>query len=211
MSILANPLHKSPERAFTLQKYLLLHSQHDALQKNLISLESSTSGSTVSSQTSSTETSPSSSPPSSFNGKAFGSGRNHTRSLSITSHTNPSMGRNQAMLSVPDSSRPGLHKRRSSFPPYAHCENGPETEAMALQNREIEDEEMKLARVNQQIKCTLMELLNCEDVRSDRPYRMWIQKRLMDVEVELRGGRMKSCHTGAAGRRRSSVQIDDTV
>jgi len=63
---------------------------------------------------------------------------------------------------------------------------------------EIEQDEVKLKSVNQQIKSTLTELLNCESVRGDRRYRMWVQTRLMDAERELKGGRSRSCE-----RRRS--------
>jgi len=63
---------------------------------------------------------------------------------------------------------------------------------------EIEQDEMKLKDVNQQIKSTLTDLLNCESVRGDRRYRMWIQTRLMDAEKELKTNRSKSC-----SRRRS--------
>lgn len=63
---------------------------------------------------------------------------------------------------------------------------------------EIEEDEMKLKDVNQQIKSTLTDLLNCESVRGDRRYRMWVQTRLMDAEKELKEGKSKSCE-----RRRS--------
>tara|TARA_R110002060_G_scaffold55397_3_gene65907 strand:- start:824 stop:1120 length:297 start_codon:yes stop_codon:yes gene_type:complete len=63
---------------------------------------------------------------------------------------------------------------------------------------EIEEDENKLKDVNLQIKSTLTELLNCESVRSDRKYRMWVQSRLMDAEKELKVSRTRSCE-----RRRS--------
>ena len=58
---------------------------------------------------------------------------------------------------------------------------------------EIKEDEMKLKDVNQQIKSTLTELLNCDSVRGDSRYRMWIQTRLMDAERELKKDRSKSC------------------
>jgi len=58
---------------------------------------------------------------------------------------------------------------------------------------EIEQDEIKLKMVNQQIKSTLTELLNCESVRGDRRYRMWVQTRLMDAERELKRERTRSC------------------
>jgi hypothetical protein len=58
---------------------------------------------------------------------------------------------------------------------------------------EIEQDETKLKMVNQQIKSTLTELLNCESVRGDRRYRMWVQTRLMDAEKELKRERTRGC------------------
>jgi hypothetical protein len=66
---------------------------------------------------------------------------------------------------------------------------------------EVEADEQKLLTVNQQIKTTLTDLLNCEVVRNDSKYRMWIQTRLMDAERELKGSKSRSCS------RRKSVQI----
>jgi hypothetical protein len=52
-------------------------------------------------------------------------------------------------------------------------------------------DEAKLCDVNEGIKRTLTELLNCEAVRSDRAFRTWVQCRLMDTERELRSGRRR--------------------
>jgi len=91
-----------------------------------------------------------------------------------------------------------MKSRRSSFPPYDESpENGE-------RNFEIEEEEAKLANVNMQIKHTLTELLNCEDVRGDRTWRNWIHSRLMDAEGQLKECRLSRCHNG----RRKSVQLD---
>lgn len=68
---------------------------------------------------------------------------------------------------------------------------------------EMEEDESKLKSVNQQIKSTLTDLLNCESVRGDRRYRMWVQTRLMDAEKELKGSRSRSCE-----KRRMSVDVD---
>jgi len=73
-----------------------------------------------------------------------------------------------------------------------------EVPKVTQQQNEIIEDEQKLLNVNQQIKTTLTELLNCESVRGDRKYRMWIQSRLMDAEKEL-----KMRRTTALGRRRS--------
>jgi len=60
-------------------------------------------------------------------------------------------------------------------------------------------EELKLVHINQQIKTTLTELLNCESVRNDRQYRMWVQTRLMDAEKELKHTRRESLDAGRRG------------
>jgi hypothetical protein len=59
---------------------------------------------------------------------------------------------------------------------------------------EIEEDENKLKNVNEQIKCTLTDLLNCEGVRGDGRYRMWVQTRLMDTEKQLTGSRSRTCN-----------------
>jgi len=61
--------------------------------------------------------------------------------------------------------------------------------------------EDSLYELNQQIKSTLTELLNCESVKHDKAYRQWVQGRLMDAEHELKRQR----------RRRSSVINGETL
>jgi len=56
---------------------------------------------------------------------------------------------------------------------------------------ELASQEAKLCHVNEGIKRTLTELLNCETVRDDRAFRTWVQCRLMDTERELRSGRRR--------------------
>jgi len=56
-------------------------------------------------------------------------------------------------------------------------------------------ESHKLYEINQQIKATLTELLNTDSVKQDDKFRVWVQGRLMDAELEMRRQR----------RRRSSV------
>ncbi|TID22347.1 Acyl-CoA synthetase short-chain family member 3 [Venturia nashicola] len=52
-----------------------------------------------------------------------------------------------------------------------------------------------LYEINQQIKSTLTELLNCDGVRHDKIFRAWVQTRLMEAEHQLKKQR----------RRRSSI------
>lgn len=59
---------------------------------------------------------------------------------------------------------------------------------------EVLSEEAKLCSINEGIKRSLTELLNCETVRCDQAFRQWIMGRLLEVEKELRSGRRRrSC------------------
>lgn len=62
--------------------------------------------------------------------------------------------------------------------------------------QELAEEEAKLFDVNEGIKRTLTELLNCSGVKSDRAMRTWVQSRLMEAEKELRVGRRRRSQTG---------------
>jgi len=173
-------MQKSPGRAETLQKYLLLHSQHDALQRHLEKIVPSTPSAPSSNfssmspnrsrydSMSSSSSSPENSPP-------RASTRHHHRGGSVP-HT--------SFLPHP---RPppatSSRRRRSSLPSVV------DERLLGA----IEEDESKLTDVNMQIKTTLTELLNCENVRSDRRYRMWVQTRLMDAEMELKQSRSRSC------------------
>jgi len=64
---------------------------------------------------------------------------------------------------------------------------------------EIEEEEGKLKDVNLQIKSTLTDLLNCERVRRDERYRVWVQTRLMGAERELKGLRWRGWERRRSG------------
>lgn len=179
-----NPTQKSPERAFALQKYLLLHSQHDALQKHLTHITTSLP----------TESpSPSPSPDRFRQGSMSSSAGSEENYLSASPPQHIRHHHRSGSIQVPPSQRPALRTRRSSLP------------AVVTENAliEIEEEETKLKDVNQQIKSTLTTLLNCESVRSDRKYRNWVQTRLMDTEKELKKIRSRSC-----SERRSSEDIN---
>ncbi|KAB2572464.1 hypothetical protein BFW01_g5293 [Lasiodiplodia theobromae] len=56
-------------------------------------------------------------------------------------------------------------------------------------------EDSQLYDVNKQVKAVLTELLNTDGVKHDERFRMWVQGRLMETEMEMRRQR----------RRRSSV------
>lgn len=151
MSINHNPLHASPQRAFNLQKYLLLHSQHNALHTHLATL------------------------------------------LATPSAPTSPTGDDSTLPSVPSSTR----RRGSSLPPSYFAPHA--------ESDEVLEEERKLTNVNQQIKATLTELLNCDSVRQDRLYSVWVQSRLMDAERELKEGRRHSIV--GEGSRRGSWEV----
>ncbi|KAG0652821.1 hypothetical protein D0Z07_0074 [Hyphodiscus hymeniophilus] len=156
MSISSNPTQKDPERAFALQKYLLLHSQHDALQKHLSQITTSVPATA--------DTSPSQSP--SRYGR-HSSVSSDSYSLSSSPETPPNMHVPRNLLPSPSHqrsssvaytpSRPPMRKRRSSLP----------TNIDENTIGEIEEDETKLKVVNQQIKTTLTELLNCASALQD--------------------------------------------
>lgn len=188
MSISSNPTQKDPERAFALQKYLLLHSQHDALQKHLQQIITSMP------TTASTSPSPSQSP-SRYDRNTSISSQSTSLSSSPETPTNIYLSHNP--LPTPTSNR---HHHRSSSVAHRHSRPHIVTRRSSLPTiidesmiGEIEQDEAKLKMVNQQIKSTLTELLNCESVKSDRRYRMWVQTRLMDAERELKRERTTSC------------------
>lgn len=56
---------------------------------------------------------------------------------------------------------------------------------------EVASEMARLFTVNEGIKRSLTELLNCETVRADQAFRQWIMARLLEVEKELRVGRRR--------------------
>jgi len=163
--------NKDPERGFALQKYLLLHSQHDALQKHLDQITPSLP------MAASTSTSQSPDRP------RFGSLSSSPDTDSYLSSSPPFAHHHRSGSMQHQPQRPIFKTRRSSLPTVID-------ESII---GEIAEDEQKLKSVNQQIKSTLTELLNCESVRGDRRYRMWVQTRLMDAEKELKRNRSQSC------------------
>lgn len=170
---------KSPERAFALQKYLLLHSQHDALQKHI----NRVTGSMPDTSTLPTD---------------------RHRNSSVSSDSSNGSDASVSPLSQPMNA---TRSRRGSLPSsfghmqHLHRENRINSLPAVIDEtgvEEIVEVEQKLKNVNQQIKTALTDLLNCESVRSDMRYRKWVQTRLMDTERELKENRSKSCE-----RRRS--------
>jgi hypothetical protein len=153
-----------------LQKYLLLHEQHESLRQHLDELRPPTRQNSLYTPVS---PSPASSPT--------------RRSLS------PDTARRQ-----PPQHSFSLPTRKGSYPSsssssgsqhHDHRHHNLEDGSSPL--AEVAVEEAKLCGVTEGMKRALTELLNCEPVRGDMAFRTWVQCRLMDTERELRSGRRR--------------------
>ncbi|KAI1250151.1 hypothetical protein MGN70_007203 [Eutypa lata] len=161
-SYLESPTGHNTE--FAMQKYLLLHNQHEELLQQMHDLCPSYTGSSTA------VTSPSLSP---------------TRSFSSSP---PSWGSN--------------NHRRSSRSGFGGYRNSHSTLEPVLDETLVEEMaagQQKLSDVNEGIKRTLTELLNCDAVRKDRATRTWVQTRLLETEKELRCGRRRRSSGGSSG------------
>ncbi|KAF7560631.1 hypothetical protein G7046_g3491 [Stylonectria norvegica] len=155
--------------SFALQKYMVLQEQHEELCSRLDSIRPQLSA------TGSIHSSPTSSPT-----------RSSFTSLSSTSSS-----------SSKRHSRSGerRHHPRSHAPCSGWDDINRPSELTTIVDEEticeISAEEQRLFDVNESIKRALTELLNCNSVRGDRTFRMWVQTRLMETEKELRSGRRR--------------------
>ncbi|KAK2008279.1 hypothetical protein LZ32DRAFT_540254 [Colletotrichum eremochloae] len=149
---------------FALQQYLTLHSQHEELRQHLDQIRPMTTCSTsLSSSPSVSPTRSTCSPFGQYPNASSGGRRHHGRSDRRPSLPGPKARRNSSLAPIAD-----------------------ETTIWA-----VAEEERRLFDVNEGMKRALMELLNCEQVRSDSSFRMWVQCRLMDTEKELRSERRR--------------------
>lgn len=173
-------------RELTLRRYLLLQEEHEIIRHHLDEL------STCSSPATTTTTSPIASPTRAFGGH----GKQH--------HCRSSSGTRRASCDAP-TTRPAMRSRTSGrgargigiitgADKMVSMEGEPVMNAAAM--AEMASEEARLFTINEGIKRSLTELLNCETTRSDQSFRQWIMSRLMEVEKELRvGRRRRSCPT----------------
>ncbi|PSK56747.1 hypothetical protein B9Z65_6371 [Elsinoe australis] len=100
--------------------------------------------------------------------------------------------------SASPSASPVSRSPRSSFlrrPSIPSIPEQPESE------HRIDTDEGKLADINNKIKATLTDLLNCDSVRNDERMRNWVQTRLMDAQQSLNERRR---HSSSAAHRRFS-------
>lgn len=90
--------------------------------------------------------------------------------------------------------RGALRAFPSSSPP-ASCRDNHTLENVLDETAlgEVAVQEQRLLDVNEGIKRALTELLNCDLVRGDNSFRMWVQSRLMETEKELRSRRRRRC------------------
>ncbi|KAK3326960.1 hypothetical protein B0T19DRAFT_440983 [Cercophora scortea] len=176
----ANPSHHTHNRDLALQKYLLLHEQHESLRQHLDELRPLPIAFKTTMENTTSAISPTLAP---------------LRTASTTSLC--STATTQSRTSVGPTSGSLYHQpsRRQSLPPKMACSLAGGTDLATVPDEttlsEVAVEEAKLCHVNEGIKRTLTELLNCETVRADRAFRTWVQCRLMDTERELRSGRRR--------------------
>lgn len=173
-------------RELTLRRYLLLQEEHEIIRHHLDELSACSTPSTTATP----------SPVVSPTRGAVGHSRQHRRSDSATRRA-----------SAPQFNAPrGPARSRTSGRGPRQVPMGLITSADKLVSMEGEEpivdaamaemlsEEARLFTINEGIKRSLTELLNCETTRSDQTFRQWVMSRLMEVEKELRvGRRRRSC------------------
>ncbi|KAJ2901726.1 hypothetical protein MKZ38_001536 [Zalerion maritima] len=165
-------------RDLALQKYMLLHSQHQSLRERLDQLRPLVTMTSCNTAVTSPAHSPERSP--------FSPDMTASATFSTTSPYS-SASRSHRRSSMPVRDLPADYRRR-----------GGRLEAVVDERARYETatEERKLFDVNECMKRTLTELLNCEDARTDARFRMWVQCRLMETEKELRVERRRRSSSG---------------
>ncbi|TLD33899.1 hypothetical protein PspLS_01603 [Pyricularia sp. CBS 133598] len=155
-----------------LAKYRLLESQHEALLSHLDSLQLA--------RRPSSQGSSGSSPPS-FSSR---------RSSSASSYYRRRYHSSSARSSTVGGATSPVHIM-SAGP----LETVPDGDEVCL----FGEDERRLFDVNEAIKRSLTELLNCEQARADAGFRTQIQSRLMEAERELRTGRRRRSCASSVG------------
>jgi len=74
---------------------------------------------------------------------------------------------------------------------YPMAPTWPQSHSVATSNSSEVNGEASLYEINQQIKTTLTELLNCDSVKHDKIFRAWVQTKLMDAEHQLKRQRKR--------------------
>lgn len=173
-------------RELTLRRYLLLQEEHEIIRHHLDELSACSTPSTTAT------TSPVASP----TRGAIGHSRQHRRSDSATRRAsapqfNASRGPARSRTSGRGPQRAPMGLITSADKLVIMEGEDPVMDAAMV---EMASEEARLFTINEGIKRSLTELLNCETTRSDQTFRQWVMSRLMEVEQELRvGRRRRSC------------------
>lgn len=172
-------------RDMTLRRYLLLQEEHESIRRHLDTL-------------SATSTSPSSAGPPTASTSAASSCASPTRAHASLApgHKRADSAARRASMPTDSAPRPRAHRRRGRGAGGAPAEADREDELDVdpAMMAEVASEEARLFAINEGIKRSLTELLNCETVRVDQAFRQWIMARLLEVEKELRvGRRRRSC------------------
>jgi hypothetical protein len=167
------PARRSPERAQALQEYLQLHSQREAIEKSLNHITHSHLPFALSRPTSSVRS------------------RAACLSSSETEEICPSpvFPFRQDSMHISQYTQPEVSVTRDNS-------SGIVDDGIL---REVEEKEIELHNLRMQIKTTLTNLLNCDGVKHNRRYRMWVQTRLMDTEKELADFKRQSLEKRNAG------------
>ncbi|KXS94440.1 hypothetical protein AC578_5196 [Pseudocercospora eumusae] len=170
---MSGPTHKS---AVILQRYLALTSQQSALRRRIYMANSP-------------------SPPTSPMSSAADSPGSPTMSSPTTSSASGSPtveARHFSQISPPALTLPS--RRGSTKSPVIEPipEDKGSNPTVQIPQASSQDQ---LFHVNQEIKATLTDLLNCDAARNDPKMRLWIQSRLMDAELELKRQRRRRFST----------------
>jgi hypothetical protein len=171
-----HPIQKSSERADFLQKYLVLHAQREILAKRL-------------------NYSPPSLPPSTFSRSPslIRSRCTSCSSLSEFEDSNPPPAPSHILHCPQHQSSSSTQSTQHTLTEITINKSSHLAVTGSSILGEFGENENKLNSLNEQIKCTLTDLLNCEGVRCNEMYRMWVQTRLMDTEKGLIEFRRQNC------------------
>jgi hypothetical protein len=104
----------------------------------------------------------------------------------MTAHTLESLSSSSPTSRTSFTNEPYCSPPMVAYPPPA---GSFDHHSMSIDNQS--DDGRALYEINQQMKATLTELLNTDSVKNDDKFRLWIQGRLMDTEVEMRRQRRR--------------------
>ncbi|KAF2759993.1 hypothetical protein EJ05DRAFT_318114 [Pseudovirgaria hyperparasitica] len=87
---------------------------------------------------------------------------------------------------------PSYHESHPTSTPTSYPAPTHTSRARSVSDPDVDNENSRaLYHINQQIKAALTELLNTDSVRTNDNYRMFVQGKLMDAEMEMKGQRRR--------------------